>query len=153
MQISSEEGRRRGSGPGLGTQREVWRRSLPHAIPGSGVSQSCWRPGVGHPKGLLESVSLAWIPSILPCPPAPSSALLPLLPSHLKPGPSLLPRGSAQLLLPSSSSIHNLLLLQGLQQPILLQGRCRLWARRKRGTALSSRGSRWQRPLNVAGGA
>lgn len=46
--------RGRGSSSGC-RDTEVWRKSLPHTLPRSGVSPEC--PGVGNQKGLLESAS------------------------------------------------------------------------------------------------
>lgn len=90
-----------------GTQRSG--ESLPHTLPRSGVSPEC--PGVGNQKGLFASASLVLTT------PSPSSILLLFLLSDVSPGLSLLPRGSAQPLRPSPSSVPNLLLLYGLATP------------------------------------
>lgn len=62
--------RRRGSYSGK-EHKGRYGESLPHKIPGSGVSRAPWHPGLGNQKGLSESAKPSPLPQSFPLPQPP----------------------------------------------------------------------------------
>lgn len=143
MQIPSEV---EGEQPGQGTQREVWRKSLPHIIPGSGVSQASasWP---GEPKGPLR-VSFPGLGSLYPSRPTSPQ----LCPSPACPGRRLPLRGLPGFcfphLVPSTACPSS----RASTNPPSSRADAG-FGQRGRDNTKSSRGPGWQPPMYVAGRA